>query len=249
MTLGGHLKELRNRIIVCVVVLFVAICVFLVFSSNIVNLLTQQGVDAGFEFITVSMSEKLIQYFRLSIMAGAIITIPLALYELYAFARPGLLKKERFYFGMTMVTGLALFVVGVLFAYFIAYPNMVNFFMGIEGTDYITNQVTLENYINFTLLVYLIFGCVFEIPLVAIILSSLGIVSPELMKKGRGIAIVIIFIIAAIITPPDVVSQCMVAFPMVILYQVSIYLSKLFYKPRLTGDDEDEDEEDEDDED
>lgn len=240
MTLSGHIKELRNRIIVCAVVLVIAICVFLVFSADIVNLLTEQGRAAGFEFITVAMSEKLIQYFSLSIKAGVVVVIPLAMYEVYAFARPGLRKRERLFFGMVMLTGLILFIIGVLFAYFIAYPNMVNFFMSIEGTDYIVNQVTLENYINFTLLVYTIFGCVFEIPLVAIILSKMGIVSPTLMKKGRGIAIVIIFVIAAIITPPDVVSQCMIALPMVVLYEFSILLSRIFYKPRLEEDDEDD---------
>lgn len=250
MTLTGHLTELRNRFFVCLVVFVVAICAFLVISSDIVNLLTEQGRNAGFEFITVAMSEKLIQYFSISIKAGIVVVVPVAMYEVYAFAKPGLKKTERFFFGLTMFGGLCLFVIGVLFAYFIAYPNMVNFFVGIEGTDYIINQVTLENYINFTLLVYIIFGCVFEIPLVAIILSKMGIVSPDLMKKGRGIAIVIIFVIAAIITPPDVVSQCMVALPMVVLYEFSILLSRIFYKPRLEGDDDDdEDEDDEDDDD
>lgn len=249
MTLGGHLKELRNRIVVCVVAVIAAICIFLIFSSDIINLLTQIGIDAGYTFVTAAASERLIQYFRVSILAGVIVCVPLIMYEVYAFAKPGLKKGERFFFGLVMIFGLALFVLGVLFAYFIAYPTMMNFFATLEGTDYIINMTTIENYINFTLLVFVIFGCVFEIPLVAIILSKMGIVSPDLMKKGRGIAIVVIFTIAAIITPPDVVSQCMVAIPMVVLYEVSILLSRIFYKPRFDDDDEDEDDDDEDDDD
>jgi sec-independent protein translocase protein TatC len=94
---------------------------------------------------------------------------------------------------------------------------------------------------------FIIFGCVFEMPLVTIILAKMGIANPEIMKKGRGVAIVLIFLVAAIITPPDIVSQCFVAVPMCLLYFVSIFLSGIFYKPR-TDDDEDDEEEDEPDE-
>lgn len=245
MTLTGHLKELRNRIVICAVAVVAAIVIFLAFSSNIIDLLTDIGLRAGYTFVTAAASERLIQYFRVSILAGVVVCVPLILYEVYAFAKPGLKKSERFFFGTVMFFGLILFIVGVLFAYFIAYPSMMNFFATLEGTEYIINMTTIENYINFTLLVFLIFGCVFEIPLVAIILSQMGIISPDLMKKGRGIAIVLIFVIAAIITPPDIVSQCMVALPMVVLYEVSIWLSRIFYKPRL--DDDEDDDEDEDD--
>ena len=94
---------------------------------------------------------------------------------------------------------------------------------------------------------FIIFGCVFEMPLITIILSKMGIINPQLLKQVRGIAIVIIFFIAAVVTPPDIVSQCMVAIPMVLLYFVSIFLSGIFYKPRSEdGDEEDTEEEDED---
>ena len=93
---------------------------------------------------------------------------------------------------------------------------------------------------------FMIFGCVFEMPLVTIILSKMGIIYPELLKKGRGVAIVCIFFVAAVVTPPDIVSQCMVAGPMVLLYFISIFLSGIFYKPK--SDDDEDEEEDEDDE-
>ena len=95
---------------------------------------------------------------------------------------------------------------------------------------------------------FIIFGCVFEMPLITIILSKMGIINPTLLKQVRGVAIVVIFFIAAVVTPPDIVSQCMVAGPMVLLYFISIFLSGIFYKPH-TDDDDDEDEEDEEDED
>ena len=95
---------------------------------------------------------------------------------------------------------------------------------------------------------FIIFGCVFEMPLVTIILAKMGIANPEIMKKGRGVAIVLIFLVAAIITPPDIVSQCFVAVPMCLLYFISIFLSGIFYKPKTDDDDEDDEEESSDEE-
>ena len=140
-----------------------------------------------------------------------------------------------------------LFCVGILFAYKVTLPFMLNFLVTLEGTDYITASISIESYINLCLTMFIIFGCVFEMPLVTIILAKMGIANPEIMKKGRGVAIVLIFLVAAIITPPDIVSQCFVAVPMCLLYFISIFLSSIFYKPR-TDDDEDDEEEDEPDE-
>ena len=118
---------------------------------------------------------------------------------------------------------------------------------GIEGADYIQTTTSIESYVSLCLTMFIIFGCVFEMPLVTIILSKMGIANPEILKKARGVAIVLIFFIAAVVTPPDIVSQCMVAIPMVLLYFVSIFLSGIFYKPRSEdGDEEDTEEEDED---
>ena len=149
---------------------------------------------------------------------------------------------------MVMLLGLVLFCVGVLFAYKLMMPFMLRFLStGIEGAEYIQTTTSIESYVNLCLTMFIIFGCVFEMPLITIILSKMGIINPQLLKQVRGIAIVIIFFIAAVVTPPDIVSQCMVAGPMVLLYFISIFLSGIFYKPH-TDDDEDEEDEDEDEE-
>ncbi len=153
----------------------------------------------------------------------------------------------RFFFKLVLLLGLMLFCIGILFAYKVTLPFMLNFLVTLEGTDYITASISIESYINLCLTMFIIFGCVFEMPLVTIILAKMGIANPEIMKKGRGVAIVLIFLVAAIITPPDIVSQCFVAVPMCLLYFVSIFLSGIFYKPR-PDDDEDDEEEDEPDE-
>ena len=187
------------------------------------------------------------QYFRVSLLAAVVVTVPVALYQVYAFAKPGLKKSETFFLKLVILLGLALFVVGVLFAYKLMMPFMLQFLStGIEGADYIQTTTSIESYVSLCLTMFIIFGCVFEMPLVTIILSKMGIANPQIMKKGRGVAIVLIFFVAAVVTPPDIVSQCMVAIPMVLLYFISTFLSGIFYKPRSEDGDEEEDEEDED---
>ena len=246
MTLTGHLKELRNRLIICAVVFVVGVVVSLAYADRLIDLLTAMGRDY-YEFVSIAPQEKLMQYFRVSLLAAFVITVPVALYQIYAFAKPGLKKSETFFLKLVILLGLVLFCVGVLFAYKLMMPFMLRFLStGIEGAEYIQTTTSIESYVNLCLTMFMIFGCVFEMPLVTIILSKMGIIYPELLKKVRGVAIVCIFLIAAVVTPPDIVSQCMVALPMVLLYFISIFLSGIFYKPK--SDDEDEDDDTEDDE-
>ena len=247
MTLTGHLKELRNRLIICAVVFVVGVVVSLAYADRLIDLLTAMGRDY-YEFVSIAPQEKLMQYFRVSLLAAVVVTVPVALYQVYAFAKPGLKKSETFFLKLVILLGLALFVVGVMFAYKLMMPFMLRFLStGIEGADYIQTTTSIESYVSLCLTMFIIFGCVFEMPLVTIILSKMGIANPEILKKGRGVAIVLIFFIAAVVTPPDIVSQCMVAGPMVLLYFISIFLSGIFYKPKEDDDDE-EDDEDEDEE-
>ena len=246
MTLTGHLKELRNRLIICAAVFVVGVIGFLAISDKLIDLLTAMAMNANYTFVFLAPQEKLMQYFRVSLIAAVIVTIPVALYQVYAFAKPGLKRSESTFFKLVMLLGLILFCVGVLFAYKLMMPFMLRFLStGIEGAEYIQTTTSIESYVNLCLTMFIIFGCVFEMPLVTIILAKMGIANPEIMKKGRGVAIVLIFLVAAIITPPDIVSQCFVAVPMCLLYFISIFLSGIFYKPKTDDDDEDEDDEEE----
>ena len=248
MTLTGHLKELRNRLIVCAVVFVAAVVVTLAYADRLIDLLTAMG-QGFYTFVSIAPQEKLMQYFRVSLLAAVVVTVPVALYQMYAFAKPGLKKSETFFLKLVILLGLALFVVGVMFAYKLMMPFMLRFLStGIEGAEYIQTTTSIESYVNLCLTMFIIFGCVFEMPLITIILSKMGIINPQLLKQVRGIAIVIIFFIAAVVTPPDIVSQCMVAGPMVLLYFISIFLSGIFYKPKEDDDEEDDEDEGEDEE-
>ena len=245
MTLTGHLKELRNRLIVCAVVFVVSVVITLMYADRLIDILTAMG-QGYYTFVSIAPQEKLMQYFRVSLLAAVVVTVPVALYQVYAFAKPGLKKSETFFLKLVILLGLALFVVGVMFAYKLMMPFMLRFLStGIEGADYIQTTTSIESYVSLCLTMFIIFGCVFEMPLVTIILAKMGIANPEIMKKGRGVAIVLIFLVAAIITPPDIVSQCFVAVPMCLLYFISIFLSGIFYKLKTDDDDEDEDDEEE----
>ena len=248
MTLGGHLRELRNRVVICAVIYFVAAVGFLAIAADLINFLTAIA-DGVYNFISIDPQEKLIQYFRVALIAALIVDIPFIAYHIFAFAKPGLKKSESFFFGLVLVMGLGLFIVGVLFAYFVSLPFMLNFMGTLEGADYIVQTTSIASYVSFCITIFLIFGAVFEMPLVVIILSRMGIVSPTLMKKARGVMIVLIFFVAAVITPPDVISQTMVALPMCLLYAISTVLCKVFYKKHEEAEEEDEDDEDEDGED
>lgn len=255
MTLMAHLKEFRNRLIFCAIV-FVITCLFsLSFAGELVTALTELGQRFNYTFITLSPQEKLIQYFKISLLASFVVTIPFAMYHIWAFAKPGLKKKENFFFGSVMIFGVVLFCVGVAFAYFVTLPFMLNFLITLEGTDFIITQTSLESYLNFIIMIFTIFGCVFEMPLITVILSKMGIANPTIMRKGRSLALILMFLIAALITPPDIVSQMMVGFPMIFLYEISILLSQLTYRKKTSDDEDDgfglfeDDEEDEEEDD
>ncbi len=251
MTLMGHLKEFRNRLIICASVFIVVCAIALSYAGNLVTALADLGMQYNYVFVTLSPQEQLIQYLKVALLAALVVTVPVIMYHIWAFAKPGLKKSENFFFGMAMLMGIFLFCVGVAFAYFVTLPFMLNFLITLEGTDFISNQTSLESYLNFIVMVFTIFGCVFEMPLLTVILSKMGIANPTIMRKGRSIALICMFLIAALITPPDIVSQIMVGVPMILLYEISILLSQLTYRKKVDEDEDDlfDDDEDDDDED
>ncbi len=241
MSLMGHIKEFRNRLIVCVIVFALALIVGVTYGSTLVDLLTKLGRDNGYSFITTSPQEMFLQHFQLGILAALVVTIPVVMFNIWAFAKPGLSKKENFFFGAVMVFGIFLFCAGVTFAYFVTLPFMLNFLITLEGAEYVDQMTSLAEYNSFAIMIFSIFGTMFEMPLLTVILSKMGIANPTIMAKGRGIAIVLIFVVAALITPPDIISQMMVGFPMVILYEISIILSRMTYRKKVEKEEDDDD--------
>lgn len=232
MELSGHLRELRNRILVCVITLLIVMAVALSFAPQIVEQLLGLGRVYGYTFIYISPQELLLQYFSVSIVAGVIVALPVLFYEVWAFIRPGLKSGENGFFLFAMIFGLACFCVGVAFAYKIMLPFMLRFLYSLNGSSDITASISVGNYLTFLMTIFLVFGVVFELPMVSVLLSQMGLMRPEWLKKVRKPAIVAIFLLSAVVTPPDVISQIMVALPVLVLYQLSIFLSAMILRMR-----------------
>ena len=226
MSLSGHLKELRNRILVCVLLLLVAFGVCLSFAPRIVTLLTDMGTRYSYVYVYIAPQELLLVYMNVALIGALVLCFPVLAYEVYAFCSPGLSPKERGYILGALFAGAAFFLAGVAFAYFISLPFMLRFLIQFTFQVDVSASISINQYVSFLLTVFVIFGLVFELPVVSVLLTGLGLIRAEWLVKGRRVMIVLIFLLAAIITPPDVVSQIMVAVPMLALYELSILLSR-----------------------
>lgn len=230
MSLSGHLREMRNRIVVVLVVFIAGVVFCFANASPIVDLLTAMGERYDYTFVYLRPQELLMVYFSISLLGAFVITFPVLAYEIFAFCSPGLRKMEKSMMLLGMVFGTMFFVLGVLFAYGITLPFMLRFLITFSADVAVTASISIEEYVSFLLMVFTIFGVIFELPVLSVILTALGVVRPKWLVAARKPMIVAIFFVAAIITPPDIVSQVMVAIPIILLYELSILLSRVVYK-------------------
>lgn len=230
LTLSGHLRELRKRVIICVICLFVSFFVGLNFAPELVSILTGIGEAYGYTYIFIAPQELLMQYFAVAMLASVCITLPVLIYQIWAFVRPGLRKNENILLVAALIFGLICFVLGVVFAYKVMMPFMLYFLMDLSAGSEITASISVQSYMSFVLSTFMIFGIIFELPVMSVLLTQLGFLKVEWMKKGRKIVIIAIFLIAAVITPPDIVSQIMVAIPVLGLYELSIIICTVLMK-------------------
>ena len=257
MSLVGHLKEIRNRIGLVVVALLVAFVACFAFIKPLATILLEMGQDYGFQYVYLSPSELITAYFKLSLILAIVIVSPLLLSQIWGFLAPALTKREKKAIGPALAGGLVFFFIGAAFSYLIAIPFMIQFLINYSQSEMISSAISVASYLDFMVGMMLTFGLVFEMPMLAFVLSNLGILTPEILRKLRSYAVVLVFIIAAVITPPDVVSQFMIAVPMLGLYELSILISAVICRRRAKREameeageyeDDDEDEYDDDDE-
>ncbi|MEL6916269.1 MAG: twin-arginine translocase subunit TatC [Bacteroidota bacterium] len=176
------------------------------------------------------MAEQFSAHIWTSIWAGFIVGFPYILYELWKFISPGLYEKERKNSRGFIFVASLLFFLGVLFGYYVVSPLSINFLGGYSVSDEIVREIDLSSYIATVRASVIACGLIFELPIIIFFLTKIGLVTPEVLKKYRKIALVVVLILSAVITPPDVASQIIVAVPIVILYQISIYISKIVLK-------------------
>lgn len=230
MSLVEHLSELRKRLIIVAVFFLATSSISFQFVRKIADELMALG--NGFRFVYLAPSELFMQYFYLSIICGVVLTSPVIVYEIWRFICPGLKKQEKRAISYALLCGFGFFAVGAVFAYYVMIPIMLQFFLNMSSGISIEPMISFANYVGFISSTILTFGLVFEMPVVVMTLTRLGLLKPKWLTKNRGAAILVIFVVAAIITPPDVVSQTLVAVPMVILYELSVVLSKAIFVRR-----------------
>jgi sec-independent protein translocase protein TatC len=235
LPLTSHLQELRKRLILSFIAIGVGFIFCYAFSDTIFNLLAaplQKVMPAGGSLIFTSVAEAFFTYMKVGFIAGLILASPFVLYQIWAFVAPGLYRHEKRYVVPFVVLGSFFFGLGILFGYFIALPAGFRFLLG-YATDFIKPLPDMKEYLSFSIKFLLAFGLVFEFPVVLLLLTKIGIVDAKVLGRQRKYAILLIFIFAAVITPPDLISQVLVALPLMGLYELSILLARFF--PKKSG--------------
>lgn len=189
--------------------------------------------EIPFTFQSLAMAEQFSVHIWTSITVGFIVAFPFVVWEFWRFISPGLYEKERKGAVAFIVISSFLFFIGVLFGYYLVTPLSVNFLGNYSVSDVVERNITIGSYISLVRSSSLASGLIFELPIVMYFLTKMGLITPEFLKKYRKHALVVVLILAAIITPPDIISQIIVGIPIMILYEVSIFISKIVIKREL----------------
>lgn len=234
LPLTAHLKELRTRLIASFVAIGIGFVLCYIFSQTLFNILAKplfKILPQGGSLIFISVAEAFFTYMKVAFIGGLILASPFVLYQIWAFVAPGLYRHEKRYVLPLLLGGSFFFLLGILFGYFIAIPVGFRFLLG-YAADLIKPMPSMKEYLSFSVKFLLAFGLVFEFPVVLVILARIGVIDARMMAKQRKYTILLIFIFAAIMTPPDLISQVILAFPLMGLYELSILLARLFGKKK-----------------
>lgn len=233
-TFREHYTELKNRLvlIICAYIILSAICYY--FSDHLLEIATKPLLGVSVErMIYTDLAEAFIAHIRISLFCGAIMIYPVICYQIYKFISPGLYLHEKTYMKWILFSSPLLFCFGIGFLYYQIIPNAWAFFAS-YGQNSAAISLVLEakisEYLDLFLSLMMVFGLSFQLPVVISILSILGLITAQQLADKRRIIVVLIFIIAAILTPPDVLSQIALAIPLILLYEISIFISKVIEK-------------------
>jgi sec-independent protein translocase protein TatC len=225
LSLSGHLRELRGRLLKSVIAVAVGIAVSFPFTPYVFNILKSRAQNI--ELIYTHVAEYLGTYMKLSLYCGIALALPFLVYQLVMFVSPALRAKEKRYLYFLMPGVALFFAAGVAFCYFILLPPALKFLLTF-GSDVARPLITIQNYVSVVIRLLFSLGVVFEIPLLMFFLSKIGVVTPQWIAKNRKYAMVAAFVLGAIITPTmDPINQTLVAAPIIVLWEISIWLAKL----------------------
>ncbi len=236
-----HLTELRKRLLWSIVIMGAGMGVCYLFVDAIYGFLVHplahsMGPDDSHRMIYTSMTEAFFTSMKVSFFAGLFLTFPFLLWQVWLFIAPGLYKNERRAFLPFLVATPVLFFIGGAILYYLVLPMALPFFLGFQTTSAETGlpiqlEARISEYLNFVMGLVFAFGLCFQLPILLALMGKAGMITAETLSKWRKYAIVIIFIVAAILTPPDILSQILLAVPLLVLYELSIFLVRHVQKP------------------
>ncbi|MBA6390058.1 twin-arginine translocase subunit TatC [Colwellia sp. BRX10-3] len=240
-TLFDHLLELRTRLLHAVLGVLVVFCSLIYFAQDIYQYVAQPllaVMPEGTQMIATDVASPFFTPFKLTIVLSIFIAMPFILYQVWSFIAPGLYKNEKRLIAPLMFGSTLLFYGGIAFAYYIVFPVAFAFFSSV-APDGVTIATDISSYLDFVLKLFFAFGAAFEIPIVIILLCWTGVTSPASLRTKRPYIVVGAFIVGMLLTPPDIISQTMLAVPMLLLFELGIIIASFYYKE----DDEDKESE------
>jgi len=221
---------LRKRLIYSFAAIGIAFGVSYAYIKEIVEILMRPLVKTlppGSSLVFTAVPEAFFTYFKAALLAGVFFSSPFILYQIWAFVSPGLYQREKKYVLPYLFVSSFFFVLGAAFCYFIVFPTVFRFFLSF-ATDTIRPLPSIREYLTFTLKLLLAFGLLFQWPALVLFLSRMGVVSAPFLTRNRKYALLLIFVAAAILTPPDLVSQLLLAGPLIVMYEGSIWMARIF---------------------
>jgi len=229
LPLVAHLTELRDKLLRAILAVLLMFIVLFPFANDIYALVSQplrELLPEGATMIATEVASPFFTPFKLTLFAGAFLAMPYVLYQIWSFIAPGMYRQEKRLAIPLLVSSVLLFYLGAAFAYFVVFPLIFAFFTSVAPED-ITIMTDINSYLNFVLQLFFAFGIAFEIPIAALLLIWAGITTPEALAAKRPYIIVGCFIFGMLLTPPDIISQSLLAIPMWLLFEVGVYFGKI----------------------
>src|SRR5690606_3310778 len=230
MTFLDHIEELRKRLMRIVVFFVLAVIVSFLIVEPRINFIQNADVAEELTMNAFRVTDPFKVYMNMTFVIALIITSPVVLYQLWSFVSPGLLEKERRVTLSYIPVSVLLFLGGLAFSYFVLFPFLIKFMLDLSNEMSIQSTIGINEYFQFLFQITIPFGLLFQLPVVILFLTRLGIITPMILAKIRKYAYFVLLVIAAIITPPDVISHLMVTVPLCLLYEISIWISRIGYR-------------------
>ena len=228
-----HLDELRTRLIRCALALLLGMVICLaLFQQQLTDVIMGPFMMLNQNMIYTTFPEGFLFQLKIALLGGCVMASPVIIWQIMRFVLPALYSNEKKVFFIMTFFGIVLFVGGVCFGYFLVLQPVMETMIRLAGED-LTPMITASSYMSFVLGFLIPFGLVFEIPMVTYFLTMVGIINPDMLTKNRKYVLLVVLVLAAMLTPPDIVSQLCLAAPMLLLYEVGIQISRFVYKRKL----------------